>query len=116
MQENGSLTIGNETMPVWKDNVKFSIVLSTWQWCDTVNQCVKGGQSQIGAYIDFAIAVKSKGNASRKAKNKRDHGDADPYSLGFGTMLLSRNVSLLQFNASITQSKFIAAAKFIIRN
>ena len=92
MQENGSLTIGNETMPVWKDSVKFSIQLSSWQWCDTVNQCSKGQQSQTGAYVDFALAVKSKANPLRQNKTKT-FGDADPYSLGFGNMLLSHNVS-----------------------
>lgn len=85
IHENGSITLGDETTPLKKDDVKISIQLSSWSWC-TVSDC-----GADGAYVDLTLALKSKGAPQKKARDQST-GDADAYGLGFGTFLLSKKV------------------------
>lgn len=88
-QADGSITFGNETIPIKKDHVKFSILLSSWQWCNASNKC-----SADGAYLELSIAVTSKSAPSKLEKDKKVYGDATPYSLGSGKLLLSHQVKI----------------------
>jgi hypothetical protein len=82
----GALTLDGEMTPVKRGDVKMDIEVKSWAWC-TTSTC----QSE-GAYLDMTLTVISQGIPQKKVKDNST-GDADAYSLGYGTLLLSKKVN-----------------------
>lgn len=74
----GNITNGDEDNLVDAGNVKFTISVKDWNWCDAsatqgdVNYCKKGGTVQAGEWLDFDLTM------STKTKPVRNTSDDAP--------------------------------------
>jgi hypothetical protein len=67
IRNNGWIGPKNQTWFVQPGDLKWNIMLSSWTWCG----CVKANKTEVGAFIDITIKVKSLQEARRfKGSNK----------------------------------------------
>jgi hypothetical protein len=68
LQEDGNITNHNTNYSVASGSFKFSYYWDYWPFCTIggtgVTNCVKGGQQQEGAFLDFKVILKGSGDAS----------------------------------------------------
>lgn len=88
-KENGTLTVGNDTMTVTAGTVKFDVSLAAWSWCgDSGVNCRNSGEytgNGNGAAIELDIDMYKV-------------GDPEPQSSGDGKFALGGGQQLLVLN------------------
>ncbi|WAR06269.1 ASOMP-like protein [Mya arenaria] len=85
--EDGNITVGDETSSVKEGDVKFNTKVNGWTFCDGTNACQ---QSETGAFLDFDIVIKGKNDKGEKTS---ESGKPDKLSVGNADVYLSNKIT-----------------------
>ena len=76
MQNATLIEEGGEALQTFPGSLKFSYNIASWPFCSAggtgTSLCKKGGEEQVGAFLDFSIIIKAENTKSKKTDDDDD--------------------------------------------
>ena len=116
-RDSGNVTMDNETIPVGRGDIKFSVDIQNWRFCGAagVRACVSGSQNLIGDGLDLVMSIRGQRSEGPRERNederraRRIRGGRDFDLGGRNSIVLSTKVSSLIMHCVFRGQHWITA-------